>query len=133
MSTDDSPRFVRLRVELVVEITDPDELTGAALDHIGDDEFMPEEERVHASTTVREDEAEALAHLIDPFDLVNDVPGIELAHASWTSEQIEDYDPSAAEWDMDDLDDLDDFGSPRPGAHESDEAGDPKRGGGSRV
>jgi hypothetical protein len=94
---------VRLRVELVLEVGDPGELTGAALDRIAADEFMPDEERTHAESAVREDEAEAIAYLVDPFDLVSDVPGVELAQASWSSEQI-DYDPDAEDWDLDEED-----------------------------
>lgn len=94
---------MRLRVELVLEIGEPASLTGAALERISSDEYMPEEERAHAESAVREDEAEAVAYLVDPFDLVGDVPGVELAQASWTSEQI-DYDPDAEEWDLDEED-----------------------------
>lgn len=94
---------MRLRVELVLEIGDPEALTGAALERIAADEFMPDEERAHARSAVREDEAEAIAYLVDPFDVVSEVPGIELAQASWSSEQI-DYDPEAEEWDLDEED-----------------------------
>ncbi|WP_251022251.1 hypothetical protein [Streptomyces sp. ISL-10] len=101
MTTSETSRFVRLRVELVLEIEDTEALTGAALERIAADEFMPDEERSHAQSAVREDEAEALAYLVDPFDLVAEVPGVELAQASWSSEQVE-YDPEAQEWDLDD-------------------------------
>jgi hypothetical protein len=104
MSNGEASRFVRLHVELVLEITDTGELTGAAMDHIGGDPALPEEERGQALETVKEDPAEALAHLVDPFDLVNAVPGTELAQASWSSEELTDYDPEAewdaAEWDL---------------------------------
>lgn len=87
-----------------MEITDPGELTGAALDHVTDDPSLPEEGRGPAREAVRDDPAEALAHLIDPFDLVSDVPGTELAQASWSSEEMTGYDPDAewdaAEWDL---------------------------------
>jgi hypothetical protein len=86
-------------VELVLEVIGPADLTGAALGHIDSDEFMPEDERGHARAAVQEDDAEALAYLVDPFDLVGGVPGVELAQASWSSEQIE-YDPASAEWDL---------------------------------
>lgn len=108
MSTSETSRFVRLRVELVLEIEEPEALTGAALERIAADEFMPDEERAHARAAVREDEAEALAYLVDPFDLVAEVPGVDLAQASWSSEQI-DYDPDDEEWKLDDeADDADD-------------------------
>ncbi|WP_233415382.1 hypothetical protein [Streptomyces sp. N35] len=103
MSTPETSRFVRLRVELVLEITDEGALTGAALDRIGEDAYMPEEERTHAESAVREEAAEALAYLVDPFDLVAEVPGVELTQASWSSEAV-DHDPDDPEWDEEDLD-----------------------------
>ncbi|MEV0000023.1 hypothetical protein ACGFYP_19490 [Streptomyces sp. NPDC048370] len=106
MSTSETSRYVRLRVEVVLEITGSDELTGAAVGRIDTDEFMPEEERVHARSAVREDDAEALAYLIEPFDLVREVPGIELVQASWSSEEV-DHDPDAQEWDLDEEDEVD--------------------------
>ncbi|WP_256338661.1 hypothetical protein [Streptomyces sp. 2112.3] len=104
MSNGETSRFVRLHVELIMEVTDAPQLTGAALDHINGDPSLPDEERGQSQETVREDPAEALAHLIDPFDLVASVPGTELAQASWSSEELTDYDPdaewNAAEWDL---------------------------------
>ncbi|TJZ45386.1 hypothetical protein FCH28_29085 [Streptomyces piniterrae] len=104
MSNGETSRFVRLHVELVMEVTDVGQLTGAALDHIGGDPSLPDEERRQAVATVKEDPAEALAYLVDPFDLVATVPGTELAQASWSSEEMTDYDPDvewdAAEWDL---------------------------------
>ncbi|MFG2193185.1 hypothetical protein [Streptomyces sp. NPDC048639] len=99
MTTDETSRFVRLRVELVLEVAGPEDLTGAALDHIDSDTYMPQEERAHARAAVEEDEAEALAYLIDPFSVVEGVPGVELAQASWSSESIA-YDPASEEWDL---------------------------------
>ncbi|MFM9372141.1 hypothetical protein [Streptomyces sp. Da 82-17] len=106
MSTPETSRYVRLKVELVLDITDSGALTGAALDRIGHDAFMPDEERAHAESAVREEAAEALAYLVDPFDLVGDVPGVELAQASWSSEPVE-FDPDAPDWDDDIDDDVD--------------------------
>ncbi len=103
MSTPETSRFVRLRVELVLEVTDEDSLTGAALDRIGEDAYMPDGERTHAESAVREEEAEALAYLVDPFDLVAEVPGVELTQASWSSEAV-DHDPDDSDWDEEDLD-----------------------------
>ncbi len=104
MSNGETSRFVRLHVELIMEVTDAPQLTGAALDHINGDPSLPDEERRQSQETVKEDPAEALAHLIDPFDLVSSVPGTELAQASWSSEELTDYDPdaewNAAEWDL---------------------------------
>ncbi|MFJ5682615.1 hypothetical protein [Streptomyces sp. NPDC093099] len=103
MSDSETSRYVRVQVELVLEVDDPRRLSAAALDRIGADESMPDDERAHARSAVREDEAEALAYLVEPFDLVKEVPGIELAQASWTSELI-DYDPDAVEWALDEDD-----------------------------
>lgn len=90
-------------MEVVLEIDGPEELTEAAVGRIDTDEFMPEDERAHARSAVQEDSAEALAYLVEPFDLVSTVPGIELVQASWSSEEI-DYDPDAQEWDLDEED-----------------------------
>ncbi|MGW7054086.1 hypothetical protein [Streptomyces sp. NPDC054887] len=103
MNATDTSRFVRLQVELVLEISHPGELTEAALAHVSQDAHAADVERTHAEAAVREDEAEALAHLVDPFDLISGVPGVELAQASWSSERI-DYNPDAVEWDLDDDD-----------------------------
>ncbi len=103
MSTTETSQFVRLRVELVVEVEDVEAVTGAALRRIADDPDMPADERVHAESAVTEDTAEALAYLVDPFDLVGEVPGVELAQASWSSEAI-DYDPDSPEWGLDEDD-----------------------------
>ncbi|MFE7510962.1 hypothetical protein [Streptomyces sp. NPDC057540] len=100
MSTSETARYIRLRVDVVLEIDGPAELTEAAVARIDGDEFMPEEERVQARAAAREDSAEALAHLVEPFDLIRDVPGIEMVQASWSSEEVE-YDPDALEWDLD--------------------------------
>ncbi|SCK26993.1 hypothetical protein [Streptomyces sp. WMMB 322] len=87
-SAQSSPH-IRLRVDLVVEIADADVLTRSALDHIARDELMPDEERADAEEVVRGDAGEALACLVDPFDLVRELPGVELAHASWGSEEMD--------------------------------------------
>ncbi|WP_309052723.1 hypothetical protein [Streptomyces sp.] len=115
MSTSETARYVRLRVDVVLEISGPAELTEAAEGRIDADEFMPEEERVHARSAVQEDSAEALAYLVEPFELIRDVPGIEMVQASWSSEEI-DYDPDALEWDLgeEDADDEDDEDDDRP-------------------
>ncbi|MDH6624887.1 hypothetical protein M2271_002691 [Streptomyces sp. LBL] len=105
MSTPETSRFVRLRVELVLEVDDTGAVTEAALARISDDTDMPAEERAHAESAVTEDTAEALAYLVDPFDLVREVPGVELAQASWSGEQTE-YDPDSPDWDLDE-DDVD--------------------------
>ncbi|MFD5539303.1 hypothetical protein ACFWIJ_16130 [Streptomyces sp. NPDC127079] len=104
MSTPETSRFVRLRVELVLEVEDAGEVAKAALRRIAEDPELPDEERTHAEAAVTEDTAEAVAYLVDPFDLVSEVPGIELQQASWSSERIS-YDPDSPEWDLDEDDD----------------------------
>jgi hypothetical protein len=97
-----------LHIELVIEVEDEGALTKAALERMAADSEIPAEERAHAESTVTQDTAEALAYLVDPFDLVADVPGVDLAQASWSSEQV-DYDPDSPDWDLDGDDDrLDD-------------------------
>jgi hypothetical protein len=91
---------------MVVEVEDAEQLTGAALARVAEDGQMPAEERAHAESAVKEDGAEALAYLVDPFDLVSAVPGIELTQASWSSEMT-DYDPDSPDWDPDEDDDDD--------------------------
>ncbi|GHH90011.1 hypothetical protein GCM10017779_04680 [Streptomyces capillispiralis] len=90
-------------MELVLEIDDEDAVTKAALRRITEDGDMPAEERVHAENAVTEDTAEALAYLVDPLNLVGEVPGVDLLQASWSGEQI-DYDPDSPEWDLDEDD-----------------------------
>ncbi|MEU6681636.1 hypothetical protein [Streptomyces sp. NPDC046832] len=109
MSTPETSRFVRLRVELVLEVDDADAVTKSALRRIADESEMPTAERAHAESAVTEDTAEALAYLVDPFDLVGQVPGVELQQASWSSERI-DYDPDSPDWDLDEDDDEDSDG-----------------------
>ncbi|WP_322785082.1 hypothetical protein [Streptomyces profundus] len=100
-------RHVRVRVEMVLEIAEPDELISAAWSRIEGDTLMPAEEREQAARAVSRDEAEAVAYLIDPVDLVGEVPGVVLAQASWSSERAA-FDPDLA-WDEPD-DALDDDG-----------------------
>ncbi|MFF3490887.1 hypothetical protein ACFYWS_06015 [Streptomyces sp. NPDC002795] len=109
MSTDDTSRFVRLKVELVLEVADAEALTGAALQRVAEDKETGPEERAQAVSAVEEDEAEAVAYLVDPFDLVADVPGAELVQASWSSEQV-DYDPDSPDWDLGEDDEEEDEG-----------------------
>ncbi|MEU6556057.1 hypothetical protein ABZ915_38270 [Streptomyces sp. NPDC046915] len=107
MSTPETSRFVRLRVEVVLEVEDDEAVTEAALRRLAADSDLPDEERVHAQGAVTEDTAEALAYLVDPFDLVGEVPGVELQQASWSTERI-DYDPDSPDWELDEDDDEED-------------------------
>ncbi|WP_371602969.1 hypothetical protein OG345_14670 [Streptomyces sp. NBC_01220] len=132
MSTSESSRFVRLRVEMVLEITDAEALSGTALESLAAEYGEPggesAEERTHAETAVREDGAEALASLIDPFDLVSEVPGVELTQASWSSETI-DYDPEDPDaWDLDDGQDRDDYDDEEEGDGDGSTSGVPHNG-----
>ncbi|MER6024740.1 hypothetical protein [Streptomyces sp. NPDC001851] len=99
MSAEETSHFVRLRVELVLEVQDEGEVTKAAQRRLARDTELPEAERVQTEGAVTDDTAEALAYLVDPFDLVSGVPGVELQQASWSSERI-DYDPDSPEWDL---------------------------------
>lgn len=109
MSTSETSRFVRLRVELVVEITDSGALSGAALDRLAAEGATDDAERPYTADAVTDDPAEGVAALVDPFDLVGELPGVELAQASWISEEI-DYDPDSPEWGLgeDDVEAADD-------------------------
>lgn len=108
MSTPETSRYVRLRVDLVLEIDGPEALSEAAVGRIDADPSLPAEDRTQTRAAVDEDAAEALAYLVDPFDLVATVPGVELVQASWSSEDVE-YDPDAGMWDLDEgLDEDDD-------------------------
>ncbi|MBW8701254.1 hypothetical protein MBT84_16745 [Streptomyces sp. MBT84] len=106
MSTSETSRFVRLRVDLILEVQDADTVTKAALRRIEDDADMPDGERAYTESAVTEDTAEALAYLVDPSALVSDVPGVELAQASWSSEEI-DYDADSPDWVLGEDDETD--------------------------
>ncbi|GGW17480.1 hypothetical protein GCM10018980_07580 [Streptomyces capoamus] len=91
----------------MLEVHDEDAVAKAALRRVAEDPELPEGERAHAEGAVTDDTAEALAYLVDPFDLVSEVPGVELQQASWSSERIE-YDPDSPDWDLDEDDGQDD-------------------------
>ncbi|MDX3387778.1 hypothetical protein PV682_40995 [Streptomyces niveiscabiei] len=114
MSTEETSRFVRLRVDIVLELDDEGAVTSAALERLAEDPELPDAERAHAESAVTEDTAEALAYLVDPFGLVSGVPGAELVQASWSTERI-DYDPDSPEWDLDEDDDEEDDAMDRNG------------------
>ncbi|MFG2572678.1 hypothetical protein [Streptomyces sp. NPDC048481] len=110
MSTEESSRYVRIRVEILLEVHDEEAVTAAALRRLAEDDGVPDAERAHAEGAVTQDTAEALAYLVDPFDLVGEVDGVELQQASWSSERVA-YDPDSPEWDLDE-DDVDEDGDP---------------------
>jgi hypothetical protein len=103
MSTAETSRFVRLRVELVLEVEDEGAVMEAARRRVAEDEELDPVERAQAEGAVTEDTAEALAYLVDPFVLVSEVPGVELQRAAWAAEHIE-YDPDSPDWELDEDD-----------------------------
>ncbi|MQS13770.1 hypothetical protein F7Q99_16210 [Streptomyces kaniharaensis] len=94
----DAPRYVRLKIELIAEITDEGALKAAALQQVAEDEYLDDEERAQSVDAIEVDPSGSLAHFIDPVALLGDVPGIELASATWESAQTE-FDPDSEEWD----------------------------------
>ncbi|GAA4862456.1 hypothetical protein [Kitasatospora terrestris] len=94
----DAPRFVRLTIELIAEITDEKALKAAALSQVTEDEYLDDEERAQAVEAIEVDPSGSLAHFVDPVALLGDVPGVELASATWESATT-DYDPDDESWD----------------------------------
>ncbi|MFI9782242.1 hypothetical protein ACIHEI_01860 [Kitasatospora sp. NPDC051984] len=94
----DAPRYVRLTIELIAEITDEQALKAAALTQVADDEYLDDEERAQAVEAIEVDPTGSLAHFVDPVALLGDVPGVELASATWESATT-DYDPDDEGWD----------------------------------
>ena len=92
-------RYVRLQIELIVEIVDEKELQVAALEQVRDDEFLEDEERAEAVAAIEIDPAGAIAHFVDPIAMLAGVPGVELAEATWESQPV-DYDPENEDWDL---------------------------------
>lgn len=123
---DSGPDFLRLQVELVLEVSSSDALRAAALDRIAADPDLTEPERVHARAAAGEDESEALAYLVDPGAAVQALPGIALVQASWSCAHTE-YDPDA---ESDDWSLGDDEGDEED---EEDETGDEGDGAGSAA
>ncbi|MFG2843198.1 hypothetical protein ACGF12_08480 [Kitasatospora sp. NPDC048296] len=94
----DAPRYVKLKIELIAEITDEGALKAAALKQVAEDEYLDDEERAQSVDAIEVDPSGSLAHFIDPVALLGDVPGVELASATWESAQTE-FDPENEEWD----------------------------------
>ncbi|MGW4383135.1 hypothetical protein [Kitasatospora sp. NPDC004531] len=94
----DAPRYVRLTIELIAEITDEQALKAAALTQVADDEYLDDEERAQAVEAIEVDPTGSLAHFVDPVALLGEVPGVELAAATWESATT-DYDPDDEGWD----------------------------------
>ncbi|MFD5462733.1 hypothetical protein ACFWIQ_07870 [Kitasatospora sp. NPDC127059] len=96
--TTDAPRYVKLKIELIAEITDEGALKAAALQQVAGDEYLDDDERAQSVDAIEVDPSGSLAHFIDPVALLGDVPGVELASATWESAQTE-FDPESDEWD----------------------------------
>lgn len=96
--TTDAPRYVKLKIELIAEITDEGALKAAALQQVAEDEYLDDEERAQSVDAIDVDPSGSLAHFIDPVALLGDIPGVELASATWESAQTE-FDPESDEWD----------------------------------
>ncbi|MFF5970164.1 hypothetical protein ACFY7C_01430 [Streptomyces sp. NPDC012769] len=96
-------RYVRVTIELVAEITDEQALKAAALDAVRDDEYLDDAERAQSVEAIELDPSGSLAHFIDPIALLGDVPGVELASATWESAHTE-YDPDDETWEEHTLD-----------------------------
>ncbi|MCX5211066.1 hypothetical protein OG689_17500 [Kitasatospora sp. NBC_00240] len=94
----DAPRYVRLSIELIAEITDEQALKTAALAQVENDEYLDDEERTQSVEAIEVDPSGSLAHFIDPVALLGDIPGVELASATWESVQTE-FDPEGEGWD----------------------------------
>jgi len=92
-------RYVRLQIELIVEIADEKALQVAALEQVRADELLDDEERAEAVAAIEIDPAGAIAHFVDPVAMLEGVPGVELAEATWESQPV-DYDPENEDWDL---------------------------------
>ena len=92
-------RYVRLQIELIVEFADEKALQVAALEQVRADEFLEDEERAEAVAAIEIDPAGAIAHFVDPVAMLEGVPGVELAEATWESQPV-DYDPENEDWDL---------------------------------
>jgi hypothetical protein len=92
-------RYVRLQIELIVEIVDEKALQVAALEQVRADELLEDEERAEAIAAIEIDPAGAIAHFVDPVAMLEGVPGVELAEATWESQPVE-YDPENEDWDL---------------------------------
>ncbi|WP_042403529.1 hypothetical protein [Streptacidiphilus carbonis] len=92
-------RYVRLQIELIVEIADEKALQVAALEQVRADEQLEDEERAEAVAAIEIDPAGAIAHFVDPVAMLENVPGVELAEATWESQPVE-YDPENEDWDF---------------------------------
>ncbi|MEU9134070.1 hypothetical protein AB0D08_39385 [Kitasatospora sp. NPDC048540] len=98
LSGQDAPRYVRLTIELIAEITDEQALKAAALAQVDADEYLDDDERAQSVEAIEVDPSGSLAHFVDPVALLGEVPGVELTSATWES-AITDYDPEDETWE----------------------------------
>lgn len=105
-------RRLRLEVELYVDIDDPDALRDAALAALGEPAHLDasdgddgDAERQARAKEVREDPASALSVLLEPFVLIDEIPGVaprESAH----SIQVDESDGLDDDWEVEDWPDF---------------------------
>jgi hypothetical protein len=95
----EQPRYVRLQIELIAQITDEAALKEAVVKQVQSDTYMDDDERAQALEAVEVDPSTALAHFIDPVQVLGEIPGVELAQASWESVHAE-FDPDNEDWDL---------------------------------
>jgi hypothetical protein len=98
LTEQDAPRYVRLTIELIAEITDEEALKAAALSQVEADEYLDDDERAQSLEAIEVDPSGSLAHFIDPVALLGDVPGVELTSATWESATT-DFDPDNETWE----------------------------------
>lgn len=96
MDTDTAaPRYIRVTTEVVVEIDDAEQLREAALASIAGNDDLTDTQRVTLAMAVGRDLAHAVAELLDPGDLVAELPGIFERESTWSAENLTDYEPPA--------------------------------------
>ncbi|MYV97514.1 hypothetical protein [Streptomyces sp. SID3343] len=88
-TSDSTTQYIRLNLEIVLEVTDADALRAAALETVKADEELSAGDRTDAIAAIEADLAESVSYLIDPFGLVEDIAGTELSEAGWQSEGAE--------------------------------------------
>jgi hypothetical protein len=99
-----APRYIRVTTEVVVEIDDAEQLREAALASIAGNDDLTDTQRVMLAMAVGQDLAHAVAELLDPGDLVAELPGVFERESTWSAENLTGYEPPA---DADEADDAD--------------------------
>jgi hypothetical protein len=99
-----APRYIRVTTEVVVEIDDAEQLREAALASIAGNDDLTDTQRVTLAMAVERDLAHAVAELLDPGDLVAELPGVFERESTWSAENLTGYEPPA---DADEADDAD--------------------------